>query len=228
MESGPVEYDGARSALKTDLRAEDVVGSIAGCRPLVAPPGGKTLEIKRNHEIRTAPDGLLTIVGGKLTTSRHMAEQTIDAAQKVLGQRNACKTKSAFLLGAAGYDAQAITASGGMAAHLGERYGTEARFVTDILHADPGLQKQIVEGLPHSEAEIVYAVRHELACTVDDVLSRRIRARLMARDASGRAAARVGEILQAELGLSPSETARQVSTYRAAIEHEKSILMGVK
>ena len=220
--------DGARSALKTDLRAEDVVGSIAGCRPLVAPPGGKTLEIKRNHEIRTASDGLLTIVGGKLTTSRHMAEQTIDAAQKVLGRRNGCKTKSAFLLGAAGYDAQAITASGGMAAHLGERYGTEARFVTDILHADPSLQRQIVEGLPHSEAEIVYAVRHELACTVDDVLSRRIRARLMARDASGRAAARVGEILQAELGLSSSEAAQQVSSYRAAIEHEKSILMGVK
>ncbi|MCY1540552.1 glycerol-3-phosphate dehydrogenase, anaerobic, A subunit [compost metagenome] len=205
-----------------------MVGSIAGCRPLVAPPGGKTLEIKRNHEIRTAPDGLLTIVGGKLTTSRHMAEQTIDAAQKVLGKRNGCKTKSAFLLGAAGYDAQAITASGGISAHLGERYGTEARFVSDILQAEPGLLKPIVEGLPYSEAEVVYAARHELACTVDDVLSRRIRARLMARDASGRAAARVGEILQAELGLSTSETAQQVTSYRAAIEHEKSILMGVK
>lgn len=220
--------DGARSALKTDLRAEDVVGSIAGCRPLVAPPGGKTLEIKRNHEIRVAPDGLVTIVGGKLTTSRHMAEQTIDAAQKVIGRRNGCTTKSAFLLGAAGYDAQAIMASGGISAHLGERYGTEARFVSDILQEDPGLLRPIVEGLPYSEAEVVYAVRHELACTVDDVLSRRIRARLMARDASGRAAARVGEILQAELGLSPSETAQQVASYRAAIEHEKTILMGVK
>ncbi|MET3373427.1 glycerol-3-phosphate dehydrogenase [Variovorax boronicumulans] len=220
--------DGARSALKTDLQAEDVVGSIAGCRPLVAPPGGKTLEIKRNHEIRTAPDGLLTIVGGKLTTSRHMAEQTIDAAQEVLGKRNGCKTKSAFLLGAAGYDAQAITASGGISAHLGERYGTEARFVSDILQVEPGLLKPIVEGLPYSEAEVVYAARHELACTVDDVLSRRIRARLMARDASGRAAARVGEILQAELGLSTSEATQQVASYRAAIEHEKSILMGVK
>jgi len=77
--------EGARSALNTDLQPEDVVGSIAGCRPLVAPPGGKTVELRRNHEIRTADDGLVTIVGGKLTTSRHMAEQTIDAAQKVLG-----------------------------------------------------------------------------------------------------------------------------------------------
>jgi len=111
---------------------------------------------------------------------------------------------------------------------LGERYGTEARFVSDILQEDPSLVCPIVEGLPYLEAEVVYAVRHELACTVDDVLSRRIRARLMARDASGRAATRVGQILQAELDLSTAETMQQVASYRAAIEHEKHILMGTK
>jgi len=220
--------EGARSALKTDLQAEDVVGSIAGCRPLVAPPGGKTLEIKRNHEIRVAGDGLVTIVGGKLTTSRHMAEQTIDAAQQVLGQRNACVTKKAYLLGAAGYDPQAIVASGGMSAHLGERYGTEARFVSDLMQAQPALLAPIVEGLPYTEAEVLYAVRHELAGTVEDVLSRRMRARLMARDASARAAERVGQLLQAELGLPPATIAQQVSDYLAAIQHEKSVLMGDK
>lgn len=218
--------EGARSALKTDLQAQDVVGSIAGCRPLVAPPGGKTLEIKRNHEIRVAADGLVTIVGGKLTTSRHMAEQTIDAAQQVLGQRHACQTRKAYLLGAAGYDPQAIVASGGMSAHLGERYGTEARFVSDLMQASPDLMAPIVEGLPHTEAEVVYAIRHELACTVEDVLARRMRARLMARDASGRAAARVGQILQQELGLPPATITRQVNDYLAAIQHEKSILLG--
>ncbi|CAB3680217.1 glycerol-3-phosphate dehydrogenase/oxidase [Achromobacter kerstersii] len=220
--------EGARSALKTDLQAEDVVGSIAGCRPLVAPPGGKTLEIKRNHEIRVAADGLVTIVGGKLTTSRHMAEQTIDAAQQVLGQRNTCLTKKAYLLGAAGYDPQAIVASGGMSAHLGERYGTEARFVSDLMQAQPALLAPIVEGLPYTEAEVLYAVRHELAGTVEDVLSRRMRARLMARDASARAAERVGQLLQAELGLPPATIAQQVSDYLAAIQHEKSVLMGDK
>ncbi|RLK30148.1 glycerol-3-phosphate dehydrogenase/oxidase [Cupriavidus plantarum] len=217
---------GARSALRTDLQPEDVVGSIAGCRPLVAPPGGKTLEIRRNHEIHVAPDGLVTIVGGKLTTSRHMAEQTIDAAEKVIGKRAKCRTKSAYLLGAAGYDPQAIVASGGMSAHLGERYGTEARFVSDILQADPSLARPLVDGLPHTEAEIVYAVRHEMACTVDDVLSRRIRARLMARDASARAAPRVAQILQAELGVSEAAVARQVSDYLSAVALERSVLMG--
>ncbi|AHY10910.1 MULTISPECIES: glycerol-3-phosphate dehydrogenase/oxidase [Citrobacter] len=218
--------EGANSALKTDLRPEDVVGSIAGCRPLVGTAGGKTVEMKRNHEIRVAADGLITIVGGKLTTSRHMAEETIDAASKILGRKKACSTKTAYLLGAAGYDPQAILASGGLSAHLGERYGTEAHFVSDIIQADPSRVKPIVEGLPYTEAEVVYAVRHELASTVDDVLSRRIRARLMARDASAIAAERVGEILQQELRLQPEQVAKQVASYQAAIKHEKSMLMG--
>lgn len=218
--------EGANSALKTDLRPEDVVGSIAGCRPLVGTAGGKTVEMKRNHEITVSPDGLITIVGGKLTTSRHMAEETIDVASKILGRKKACSTKTAYLLGAAGYDSQAILASGGLSAHLGERYGTEAHFVSDIIQSDPRLLTPIVEGLPYTEAEVVYAVRHELASTVDDVLSRRIRARLMARDASANAAGRVGEILQKELKLQPEQVAEQVASYRAAIKHEKSELMG--
>lgn len=220
--------EGARSALKTDLSPDDAVGSIAGCRPLVAPPGGKTLEIKRNHKIDIAPDGLITIVGGKLTTSRHMAEQTIDAAQKVIGRSARCKTKKAYLLGAAGYDSQAIVASGGLGAHLGERYGTEARFVSDILQGDPKLLTPLVEGLSYTEAEAVYAVRHEMAQSVDDVLARRMRARLMARDASARAATRVGEILKSELGLPDQAVAQQVSAYVASVAYERSVLMGDK
>ncbi|MFG5776401.1 FAD-dependent oxidoreductase [Comamonas sp. J-3] len=218
--------EGARSALKTDLQPEDVVGSIAGCRPLVGPAGGKTVEMKRNHEIHVAADGLVTIVGGKLTTSRHMAEQTVDTVAKLLGRRKSCSTTSAFLLGAAGYDAQAITATGGLSAHLGERYGTEARFVSDIMQAQPASLQPIVAGLPYTEAEVIYAARHEMARTVEDVLSRRMRARLMARDASSQAAARVGEILQTELGLSESEVLEQVAAYRQSAEREKSILMG--
>ncbi|WP_175689545.1 glycerol-3-phosphate dehydrogenase/oxidase [Burkholderia anthina] len=218
--------DGARSALKVDLSPEDAVGSIAGCRPLVGPAGGKTIEMKRNHEIHVAPDGLVTIVGGKLTTSRHMAEQTIDTVGKLLGRHARCRTKSAYLLGAAGYDPQAIVASGGLAAHLGERYGTEARFVGDLADATPSLLAPIVDGLPYSEAEVVYAIRHEFARSVDDVLSRRIRARLMARDASARAAPRVGAILKAELGLSDAAVATQVRDYVAAVALEKAILMG--
>ncbi|MGW4770962.1 FAD-dependent oxidoreductase [Nocardia sp. NPDC004278] len=220
--------DGARTALNIDIEPEDVLGSIAGCRPLVAPPGGKTVELKRNHEIRTDPDGLVTVVGGKLTTARHMAEQAVDAAQAVLGRSSRCRTKSAYLLGAAGYDPEAIVASGGIASHLGERYGTEARFVTDILAEDPGLGRPIVDGLPYLEAEVVYAARHELARSVDDILSRRTRARIMARDASAASAERVGELLMKELDLPRSEVADQVAHYRLQTAHERAILMGDK
>lgn len=218
--------EGAHSALKTDLSADDVVGSIGGCRPLVAPPGGKTIDVKRKHEIRVDHDGLVTVVGGKLTTSRHMAEQTIDAAQRVIGQRRRCMTKNAYLLGAAGYDGEAVVASGGLAAHLGERYGNEAQFVTDILGNNPDLAAPIVDGLPYLEAEVVYSARHEMARSVDDILSRRTRARLMARDASAAAAGRVGQLLQAELGLSDAEVDAQVSAYTTATAHERAILMG--
>ena len=83
-----------------------------------------------------------------------------------------------------------------------------------------------MQGLPHTEAEVLYAVRHEMAASVDDVLSRRLRARLMARDASAHAAQRVGDILADELGLTPAQVAQQVHDYRRAVEREKQILMG--
>lgn len=218
--------EGARVALNVDITADDVLGSIAGCRPLLAPPGGKTMEVKRNHEIRVDADGLITVVGGKLTTSRHMAEQTVDATMKVLDRKGRCRTKSAYILGGAGYDASSSEATGGLAAHLSGRYGMEAMHVSDILAENPDLARPIVPGHPYIEAEIVYSARHEMAHTVDDILSRRTRLRLYARDASSEAAPRVGEILREHLGLSQEETAEQVRQYQDSVSHEKSILMG--
>lgn len=219
--------EGASSALNADLSAEDVVGSIAGCRPLVSSSAdGSTRDVRRDHSLHIGKDGMLAIVGGKLTTARYMAEQTVDAAARLLGVRRCCGTKNAFLLGAAGYDAQAIVASGGLEAHLGERYGTEAHFVSGLIAARPELMQPVVDGLPYTCAEVVYAVRHELALTVDDVLSRRTRARIMARDASAQAAERVGALIGIELGLGQAEIDRQVNTYGAATAREKSILLG--
>lgn len=220
--------EGARSALDVELSPEDIVGSIAGCRPLVSTASaGKTVDVKRDHSLHVGRDGLIVIVGGKLTTARHMAEQTVDAAAAVVGRRRRCPTVKAPIIGGAGYDAQAIVASGGLAAHLGERYGTESRFVSDLIAADPALAAPVVEGLPYTAAEVVYAARHELAATVDDVLSRRTRARLMARDASARAAAAVGALLGHELGIGRDAIDRQVADYVAATQREKSILTGV-
>lgn len=218
--------DGARQALDVDIEPDDVVGSFAGTRPLIAPPGGKTMEVKRNHEIRTDPDGLVTVVGGKLTTARHMAEQTVDAAMTVLDKKARCRTKHAYLLGAAGYDSQASEATGGLAAHLGERFGMESMFVSNILAAEPELSKPVVEGMPYLEAEVVHAARNEMARTVDDILSRRTRLRIYARDAAAAAAPRVGELLARELGLDQSTIDEQVAAYQKEAAKEKSILTG--
>lgn len=220
--------EGARSALNIDIGPDDIVGSIAGCRPLVAASsGGSTMDVKRDHSVHISPDRVVAIVGGKLTTSRHMAEHAIDAAAKILDKKVRCSTKKAFLLGAAGYDAQAIVATGGLEAHLGERYGTEARFVSDLIADDAGLGNVVVDGLNYINAEVVYAARYELARTIDDVLSRRMRARLMARDASARAAVRVGHILGAELGLTSDEIQNQISDYVQSTENEKQHLREV-
>ncbi|KJF77741.1 hypothetical protein UA70_27810, partial [Raoultella planticola] len=83
---------------------------------------------------------------------------------------------------------QAILAPAGSPPTFGERYGAEAHFVSDLIHANPALETPIIAGLPYTEAEVIYAIRHELAGSVDDILSRRLRARLMARDASATAA----------------------------------------
>jgi glycerol-3-phosphate dehydrogenase len=144
---------------------------------------------------------------------------------KVLGRKGRSRTVNLPLLGGAGYDAEAVAASGGIAAHLGERYGTEARFVHDLIAEDASLAEPVIPGMPYTRAEVVYAARCELARSVDDVLSRRTRARLFGRDASAEAAQAVGELLGAELGLTPQQIDAQVAEYRAAVAHEKSVLL---
>ncbi|WP_433225854.1 glycerol-3-phosphate dehydrogenase/oxidase [Microtetraspora malaysiensis] len=220
--------DGANTAFDAGLTPDDVVGSLAGLRPLVSGKDGKegaTLDMSRDHRVSTDAYGLVTVTGGKLTTSRHMGELVVDEALKVLGRRARCRTVRLPLLGGAGYDAEATSATGGLGAHLGQRYGTEARFVADLFAEDRSLMEPIVPGTAHLRAEVVYAARCELARSVDDVLSRRTRMRVFARDLSVRAAPEVGRLLQRELGLSDDEVARQVDGYVSGIEREKTVLM---
>jgi glycerol-3-phosphate dehydrogenase len=91
-----------------------------------------------------------------------------------------------------------------------------------IAEADPALRDPLVPGLPYLKAEAVFAARREMARTLDDVLSRRTRARLLARDDSAAAAADVASLLAVELGWTDAERDRQVAEYRASIEHERT------
>src|SRR6185295_18151834 len=126
--------------------------------------------------------------GGKLTTYREMAQDTVDQVCDVLGLRRKSTTKRLQLVGAKGYHQPDDLE----AAHLANRYGSDAAEVAALSQTDKQLAEPMVPGLPYIKAEAVYAARSEMAVTLDDVLSRRTRARLFDRPAAVAAALAVG------------------------------------
>ncbi|MGH9184664.1 MAG: FAD-dependent oxidoreductase, partial [Acidimicrobiales bacterium] len=210
-------------AVTTTLTRADILGTWAGLRPLVKEASsGRTADLSRRHRVATSPSGLVTVTGGKLTTYREMAEDTVNAAIEQLDHRVAKRvatrspTKRLRLRGVDGYEAARAHDP-----HLADRYGGEARAVLALADTDPALAEPLVPGLPYRRAEAIYAVRHEMARSLDDVLARRTRARLLARDASAGAAHDVADLIGAELGWTTEEHARQVESYVASVVHER-------
>ena len=209
------------------LVPEDVVGTWGGLRPLLTGKdlGEKTTDLSRRHRVSTSASGVVTIGGGKLTTYRRMAQDTVDVVAARLGTSRRCPTKRLPLRGAPGLDEAGrarLRLPPDVANHLAARYGTEARVVAALVASDPSLGRPIVTGLPDLRAEVVHAARHEMATTVDDVLARRTRLRLQARDASAAAADDAAALLAPELGWDPAEAARQAQAYRASVELERN------
>jgi glycerol-3-phosphate dehydrogenase len=207
------------AAITTNVKPGDIVGTWAGLRPLVRQAGGRTADLSRRHRVTTSPGRLVSVTGGKLTTYRKMAGDTVDDVMQLLGRRGRGHTARLRLLGAEGYAEPSTGAD--MALELASRYGGEMTAVEALLDEDRALAGPLVPGLPYLAAEAVYAARHEMAQTLDDVLSRRTRARLLARDASAAAAPRVARLLAAELGWSASERDRQVRTYVEEVAAER-------
>ncbi len=208
--------------MREPITQADVVGTWAGLRPLVkAATTGRTADLSRRHKVTRSASGVVTVTGGKLTTYREMAEDTVAAVVEHLDDapRSArrCRTAKLELRGARPLDAKAR----GLARHLAGRFGTEAPAIDALIAADPSLGEPLVAGLPYVRAEAVYAARHEMATTVDDVLARRTRARLQARDASADAARDVATLLGRELGWSPDEVERQAAAYVELITAER-------
>jgi len=211
------------SAIAEPVVAADVVGTWAGLRPLLRTAANeRTADLSRHHGVGVSTSGLITINGGKLTTYRRMAADTIDQAARIVGRRARSRTKHVTIVGGDGFEAPDGGVEPSLHEHLAGRFGTEASAVLDLVEADPDLGHPLVPGLPYVRAEAIHAVRHEMAHTLDDVLSRRTRARLLARDASAAAAETVASLLAPELGWNEAEVSRQVTAYRAAVERERS------
>jgi glycerol-3-phosphate dehydrogenase len=201
---------------------DDVVGTWAGLRPLLrSARSERTADLSRRHAVQRSDTGLITITGGKLTTYRKMAADAVDEASDLLGRRTRSRTKRLRLLGADGSAPVLDQAEPSVHEHLAHRYGTEAAGIHELLAGDPTLGEELVPGLPYLRAEAVYAVRAEMARTLDDVLARRTRARLLARDASAEAAASIAALLGPELGWDDAEQARQVKEYRDSVAAER-------
>ncbi|MFE5512043.1 glycerol-3-phosphate dehydrogenase/oxidase [Streptomyces sp. NPDC056529] len=170
------------SALDVTLRREDVVGAFAGLRPLLdtRDAGGRTADISRRHAILTSPDGVVTVVGGKLTTYRRMAQDALDAAVAARGlTAGPCRTASVPLVGAARPQALAGL---DVPVRLVRRYGSEATAVHALGLREPDLARPVVPGHPVTRAELLWAVRHEGALDASDLLDRRTRIGLVTED----------------------------------------------
>jgi glycerol-3-phosphate dehydrogenase len=178
--------DVVSAAFEQPVHRSDVVGAFAGLRPLLDVPGDdETADISRRHAVLTSRTGVVTIVGGKLTTYRRMAEDAVDAA--VADARldaGPCRTRTLPLLGAAD---RATLAGLELPRRLVRRYGTEAALVLESAREATGLSDDellapLAPGVPTAFAELVFGVTHEGAADVGDLLDRRTRVGLVAGD----------------------------------------------
>ncbi len=184
---GEIDFllDTINSALRVPLTRADVVGTFSGLRPLLDRGGARTADLSREHVVLTGGDGMVTVVGGKLTTYRRMAQDAVDAAlaaARARGRRmraGPVRTRALPLVGAA--SRAALAAVQAPPAMIG-RYGTEAVDVVAGAGGDRTLLEPIAPGVDTTMADLLFAVRHEGALDVDDLLDRRTRIGLSAAD----------------------------------------------
>jgi glycerol-3-phosphate dehydrogenase len=203
------------------MKPEDVISTFAGLRPLLFAEGG-SYALSREHEIVESPSGLITVAGGKLTTHRLMGRQLTDRAEKRLAeefgvhQQHDCCTKEP-LSGAqfgqvpmSGQDEQ-------VSHHLRETYGSDAAWIVGCAEGNRALGERIVPGLPYLMAEVAYAVQHEMALTLADVLMRRTHVIYEVRDGGLVRAPVVADLMAERLGWNEAERGRQVAEYQREV-----------
>ena len=177
--------DVVSAAFSHQLHRDDVVGAYAGLRPLLHSNDGATADLSRKHAVLTSETGVVTVVGGKLTTYRQMAQDAVDAAVAHAGlPAGPCRTHDLPLLGAAPRERLAQLEE---PARLVRRFGTDAALVLDSARdvsglSDEALLAPIADGVPATLAELIFGVTHEGAADVDDLLDRRTRIGLVPAD----------------------------------------------
>ncbi len=224
-----VDYllEAANNVTTSQLTRADVTGVWAGLRPLLAPTKGghmseRTADLSRRHTVRVSSHGVVTVTGGKLTTYRKMAQDTVDAVVDRLGEsprRRRCVTKSLPLIGSTAKTRDPVALAQPQGRLLG-RYGTETAAVLALAGDRPELREPVVPGLPYTGAELVYAAREEMARTLDDVLSRRTRATIQRALATMGSAAKVAALIAPDMGWDEKEAADQAARFSESCQKE--------
>jgi glycerol-3-phosphate dehydrogenase len=218
--------------LAVPLTREDVAGVYAGLRPLLAGESESTSRLSREHVVAHPVPGLVMIAGGKYTTYRVMARDAVDAVAHALDAwvPPSC-TDSVPLAGADGYVAlwnarYRMAQSSGLHVarieHLLRRYGSLTAEVLDIIAAEPYLGRALAGADDYLRAEVVYAVTHEGARHLDDVLARRTRISIETWDRGLSAAAEAAGLMAKPLRWDCDQEARELGHYRAAIAAERA------
>jgi glycerol-3-phosphate dehydrogenase len=192
-------------------KREDILSVFAGLRPLASDPENPmaTKEISRRHKIILSESGLLTVTGGKWTTYRMMAEETLDKAIKARILRNGtCITKNLKL--------NSIPAKVS-SEHL-QIYGEQAVEIDKMINDNPALGVPLSPVLPYSKAEIIWICRNEMPVTLEDILARRTRALFLDASASEAIAPEVAWLMAQELGFNDTWQKDQLETYSHLIK----------
>jgi glycerol-3-phosphate dehydrogenase len=229
----------ANSVLEPKLRRDQVIGVFAGLRPLVSTdPDSPTTKLSREHVVDSPIRGFVSIAGGKYTTYRVMAEDAVDEAINHLRRLvPESVTETLAIIGAEGYSAlmnqiprlaQEFEISESTVEHLLNRYGSLIEEVLAPALQDSELLQPVIPGLPYIGAEIVYAVTHEGARSVDDVLSRRTRIAFEDRDQGLNAVDLVAELIAPHLGWRKVQKSASIKEYQLIVERQNQILKAAK
>ena len=225
----------ANRVLEPKLRRDQVIGVFAGLRPLVSTdPDSPTTKLSREHVVDSPTPGFVSIAGGKYTTYRVMAEDAVDEAVNHLRRIVPdSTTENLAIIGAEGYSVlinkiPKLAKEYGLAEdtirHLLDRYGSLFEEVLAQAKDDSTLLEPLIEGLPYIKAEALYAITHEAALSIDDLLSRRTRIAFEASDSGLSITSYLGELLGRYVGLEKKEIAKSINEYEQIILRQRKNL----